>query len=74
MNHDAIERILKAVNEIVDAGNEEYARGAVGMLIDMVSARYGGDPVEFADAVAAAVRDVNGAIGAYKDMPKGLFA
>lgn len=56
--------VMNGINTILDT-NEMTARAAVGMLIDMVCERYGGDPVEFAEAVAVAVKQVNEIEGAY---------
>lgn len=59
--------VMRGLNAIIDT-NEHTARAAVGMLIDMVCARYGGDPVEFAEQVADCVRIVNDNMGEYEEV------
>lgn len=54
----------EALDAIVNT-NEMTAKASIGLLIDMVCERYGGDPVELADAVAESVRQVNDTMGAY---------
>lgn len=58
--------VMDGLNTIVNT-NEYTAKGAVGMLIDMVCARYGGNPVEFAQIVADTVAQVNEDMGAYHE-------
>lgn len=62
------DEVMNGLHTIVNT-NEFSARAAVGMLIDMVCAKYGGDPVEFAEEVAEAVGIVNENMGAYEGEP-----
>lgn len=59
--------VMKHLEAVVDAG-QEYAQASVGMLIDMVCARYGMNPVEFAEMIASCVAQVNDFMGAYEEV------
>lgn len=67
LEFDKTMEVMGNLEKVIDAG-EEYAKGACGMLIDMVCTRYGEDPVKFADALAEVVRQVNENMGAYQEV------
>lgn len=56
------QRIMEAIHQIINT-DEICARASVGMLIDMICAEYGGDPVEFANEIAELVKEVNDDLG-----------
>lgn len=67
------DEVMNGLNTILNT-NEYSAKAAVGMLIDMVCARYGEDPVEFAERVADAVKTINEDMGAYEDEPDDMLS
>ena len=58
-------KVMEAIEEILNT-NETLARASVGMLINMICAKYGGDPVEFAEDIATVVKQVNEDLGEIK--------
>ena len=63
MDTEYAQRIMEAICQIINT-DETHARASVGMLIDMVCAEYGDDPVEFAEEIAKLVKQVNADLGA----------